>query len=147
MKRWKLYFDGSCLPRNPGGHACYGYCLFSPDGKLFREDNGLVCSGEGATNNVAEFHALLAGVRFLYDEKMVIPLLCLGDSQLVVNMVSGKWKGKKPHLIELNSKCKGFLDTVSDDWLIEWIPREQNSHADRLSTSVPNLPRLQHKRK
>jgi len=118
--------------------------LFSPDGKLFREGNGLACSGEEATNNVAEFHALLAGVRFLYNEKMVIPLLCLGDSMLVVNMVSGKWRGRKPHLIELNGECKGFLDTVSDDWCIEWIPREQNGQADKLSTSVPNLPSLKH---
>ena len=52
-----LYFDGLCRPRNPGGVATYGYVIYK-DGKKVKRGYGVVGSGTGMTNNVAEYSAL-----------------------------------------------------------------------------------------
>ena len=57
------------------------------------------------------------------------------DSKLVVEQVSGRWKVKHPDLAELHREARrlasGF-DRVS----LDWIPREENSHADRLANEA-----------
>lgn len=135
MVRWILYFDGSCGPTNPGGNACYGWILISPSGNEY-SGKGHVCSGQGATNNVAEFGALEAGLLYMIEKGLKVPILCKGDSQLVVNLVSGRWKGKKPHLLVRKDRCIKLLNEIDNNWKIRWIPRDQNERADILSTSV-----------
>lgn len=138
MKRrpWTLYFDGSCQPRNPGGHATYGWVLLDADGDEVHSDCGHVCSGEGATNNVAEYAALLRGLEWAAGNKTarLQSLRLLGDSQLVVNTVAGKWRCKKPHLQRLLRQIQQLL--FRREWTIGWIPREENSRADELSNKA-----------
>jgi ribonuclease HI len=135
-ERWILYFDGACEPVNPGGHATYGWQLFRPDGELYAEDNGHICSGPGATNNVAEFGALEAGLRFMVKERLFVPLLCKGDSQLVVHLMNGRWKAKKPHLQQATVRCGLLLNEINSFWDLEWIPRLQNDSCDQLSKTA-----------
>ncbi len=136
MTPWTLFFDGACEPINPGGHSTYGWCLYSPDGKLFRADHGYLCTGNGSTNNAAEYAALEACLKFLQAEKMRIPLVCKGDSMLIVMQVSRQWGGKQEHLLRARDRVHALLDEVASKWSIWWIPREMNEEADKLSKSV-----------
>ena len=53
----KLYFDGSCTPKNPGGIAGYGWRLVDMDGTEVKNAQAEVCRGPGATNNIAEWRS------------------------------------------------------------------------------------------
>jgi len=127
----KIYFDGSCGPKNPGGKACYGYVIFDGDKEIHR-DRGLECEGEGATNNVAEYAGLYHGLKYLVESGQTSLIEIIGDSQLVINQVNKTWKCKKEHLQEYLAKVHKLLDSF-DNWSAKWVPREENSEADTLS--------------
>jgi hypothetical protein len=55
-----------------------------------------------------------------------------GDSQLVINLVTGRYKSKKPHLKSYTEKCRQKLREFKKHE-INWIPREQNKKADEFS--------------
>ena len=61
----RVHFDGGCAPVNPGGIATFGWRFVGPDGRVLASDHGEVCRGPGATNNVAEWQALLRALLFL----------------------------------------------------------------------------------
>ena len=61
----KVYCDGLCQPYNPGGTACYGWVAYLGNKKLF-EDWGVICSGRKATNNLAEYTAVIKALEWLY---------------------------------------------------------------------------------
>lgn len=127
---WVLHFDGLCLPKNPGGVATYGYQV-TKDGRVVREGTGLAAPpGPGATNNVAEFTALREGLAWLQANGARHPLV-RGDSKLVVDTMLGKMRLKAEHLVPLAAEAKRLLTEI--DGRIEWVPREQNKEADRLS--------------
>jgi ribonuclease HI len=52
-----IFFDGLCRPKNPGGVATFGYVIYK-DGEKVKRGCGVVGSGAGMTNNVAEYSAL-----------------------------------------------------------------------------------------
>lgn len=134
---WTLYFDGACEPKNPGGHATYGWCLYTEEKEICATGNGYICSGKGATNNLAEFTALAEALQYISDNSMVKgSLICLGDSKLVTMTVSKKWKLKAPHLVIIRKRIWKLLAEMKCDWSISWIPRHLNSVADELSKSV-----------
>jgi phosphoribosylglycinamide formyltransferase 1 len=84
-----------------------------------------------ATNNIAEYTALLKGLhaaRQINVEKVLIR----SDSELMVRQIRGEYKVKSPGLAEIYSQCMEILLAHFDDWKIEHIPREQNSKADAL---------------
>jgi ribonuclease HI len=76
----RLYFDGACGPVNPGSVATFGWRFVAPDGRLLASDSGEVCRGPEATNNLAEWHALLEALRFLAGRGWRGRLLIHGDS-------------------------------------------------------------------
>ncbi|MEN3034868.1 MAG: ribonuclease HI [Candidatus Methanosuratincola sp.] len=129
-----LYFDGLCMPKNPGGVATFGYVIYS-DGKKLNEGCGLVGAGmlgDDVSNNVAEYHALIRGLEHLlsigYDGEVEIR----GDSQLVVNQLSGKYAVRARRIVDLHRRAEDLLRRFSKATL-KWIPREENGEADRLS--------------
>lgn len=130
---WTIYFDGACEPKNPGGYACYGWCLFSPDNCLIASGSGCDGHGEGQTNNTAEYAALENALLYIKEQNLTIPLLCKGDSMLVVNQVSLKWNCKKKHLEIRRDRIRNLLEIVGRPWKMQWIPREENEEADMLS--------------
>ena len=84
-----------------------------------------------ATNNIAEYTALLKGLeaaRQMNVEKVLIR----SDSELMVRQIRGEYKVKNPGLAEIYSQCMEILLAHFDDWKIEHIPREQNGKADAL---------------
>lgn len=123
----KLYFDGSCGPKNPGGYACYAFVV----GDI--KKNGIACQGDQATNNVAEYNGLIKGLEYLIENNMIDENLeIFGDSKLVISQLNGEWKCKKDHLNVLLKKTTFLLESFKS-WEATWIPREENIIADEFS--------------
>lgn len=60
----KINCDGLCEPVNPGGTACYGWVAYLGKEKM-AEDCGVICSGPEATNNLAEYTAIIKVLEWL----------------------------------------------------------------------------------
>jgi ribonuclease HI len=139
----EIYFDGACEPRNPGGTASYGWVIKRGDETL-AQDAQIVGSGDGMTNNVAEYSGLIAALKALPGLGVSFGKLRIhGDSNLVCKIVSKQWGWKNsrwdphrdaPHLRELLESALGLLQGY--DFEIHWIPGEKNSEADRLSREI-----------
>lgn len=84
-----------------------------------------------ATNNVAEYVALLAGLQAAIEINPDARILVRMDSKLVIEQMSGGWKIKHPDMITLGSQVQELVRGKSITW--QWIPREQNSLADALA--------------
>lgn len=130
-----LYFDGSCLPKNPGGIAGYGWRLVS-EGSEVANDSGEVCRGEGATNNIAEWAALRNGLLFLKEKQWKGQLDIYGDSQLVIKQLNNEYRVKKETLLPYYNECHSLLKEIN--WTANWIPREKNNECDVLSKKTSN---------
>ncbi|MDF4250388.1 bifunctional RNase H/acid phosphatase [Streptomyces sp. WMMB303] len=87
-----------------------------------------------ATNNVAEYRGLVAGLRAARELDADAAVLVRMDSKLVVEQMSGRWKIKHPDMRPLAAEAAAVFppDAVS----YEWIPREKNKHADRLANEA-----------
>jgi ribonuclease HI len=83
-----------------------------------------------ATNNIAEYRALLRGIE-LAAEHGATELDLLGDSELVVKQIRGEYKVKDAGLKPLHAQARQALSAFSD-WSFEHVRREQNAEADAL---------------
>jgi ribonuclease HI len=83
-----------------------------------------------ATNNVAEYRALLLGIE-LAKELEADEVEFVGDSLLIVEQVRGKWKVKQDHLRPLHTKVKDALRDLPS-WSIRHVKRDENTRADEL---------------
>ncbi|MFJ9152636.1 bifunctional RNase H/acid phosphatase [Streptomyces sp. NPDC102270] len=86
------------------------------------------------TNNVAEYRGLLAGLRAAHDLDPSARVHVRMDSKLVVEQMSGRWKIKHPDMKPLALEAGRVFP--SERVTYEWIPREQNKHADRLANEA-----------
>ena len=89
-----------------------------------------------ATNNVAEYRALLRGIE-LASEHGAEEVELIGDSELVVRQVEGRYKVKDAGLRELHAEVKLHTEVKRalagfDGWSIRHVKRAQNADADRL---------------
>ena len=87
-----------------------------------------------ATNNVAEYRALLAGVTAALELDPHAEIEVRMDSKLVIEQMSGGWKIKHPDMQALAIKVHQILSGKPVRWT--WIPREQNSRADALANKA-----------
>ena len=87
-----------------------------------------------ATNNVAEYRALLAAVREAITLDSNAHLEVRMDSKLVIEQMSGAWKIKHPDMQALAIQIHQVLSGHPVHWT--WIPREQNSRADALANKA-----------
>lgn len=121
---------------NPGGVATCGWVIRDDAGELVASDSRMVCKGDGATNNVAEWCALGFALRYMADSKAFgnCDLMIRGDSQLVVFQLIGKYKCNAEHLRKLRDRCLAVIDEIGcTSWKAEWIKRDENEEADALS--------------
>jgi dinuclear metal center YbgI/SA1388 family protein len=120
-----LYTDGGA--RGNPGPAGIGARLLTADGTLVDELSDVI--GD-ATNNVAEYEALLAGLELALD-RGVQRLTVFMDSELVVRQLTGRYKVKNADLKALHAEAArrlhGFREVD-----VKHIRREQNADADRL---------------
>jgi ribonuclease HI len=128
----EAYFDGLCEP-NPGGVATYGFVV-KKDGKKVHEGHGLAGTPKTpqATNNVAEYTGLIKALEWLAGQKMSGSILVRGDSDLVIKQVKGLYKVKSPLLAPLHGRVKELIEKVPGV-TFEWVARERNADADRLT--------------
>ncbi len=116
---------------NPGP-AGYGAVVFSVDrSEVLAERRAALGT---ATNNVAEYRGLIAGLTAARDVG-ALEVDVRMDSKLVVEQMSGRWKVKHPDMIPLHREA-GELARDFSRVTFQWIPRAQNSHADRLANEA-----------
>ncbi|GGW82513.1 bifunctional RNase H/acid phosphatase [Streptomyces lomondensis] len=87
-----------------------------------------------ATNNVAEYRGLLAGLRAAHELDPAATVHVRMDSKLVIEQMSGRWKIKHPDMKPLASQAARVFPPGRVTY--EWIPRERNKHADRLANEA-----------
>lgn len=116
---------------NPGPAGYGAVVLHASTGEVLAERSEAIGV---ATNNVAEYQGLLAGLRAaaaLGATRVDVRM----DSKLVVEQMSGRWKiknaGLRPLAIEAQKLARGF-----ERVRYEWIPRERNVRADRLANQA-----------
>jgi catechol 2,3-dioxygenase len=111
---------------NPGP-AAVGVIVRDGDGEILEERGERIGR---ATNNVAEYRALLMGIEMAAAHG-ASELELVGDSELVVRQVEGKYKVKDATLRELHAEVKRALQSF-DSWSIRHVRREHNADADSL---------------
>jgi len=114
---------------NPGP-AAYG-TVISENGKVIRE---LFETIGVATNNVAEYNGLLAGLVAIHEMDAEATVDVKMDSKLVVEQMSGRWQIKHADMRELAKQARAAHPASLVKY--QWIPREENSHADRLANKA-----------
>ena len=119
------------IPRKPGtGGLRVGGLDRRPVDRAGRKQAG----NRVATNNVAEYRGLIAGLEEaaeLHATEVAVSM----DSKLVVEQMSGRWQVKHPDLKELNATARA-LASQFERISYQWIPRAENSHADRLANEA-----------
>jgi len=123
-KKAVLYCD-SASKGNPG-HAGIGAVLIIDNNKItLSEYIGI------ATNNIAEYKALLQGLCEARRQG-VTNIEIFTDSELLAKQIKGVYKVKSPNLQSLHREV-GLLLKKFKRYIINHIPREQNTEADRLA--------------
>ncbi|WP_313896444.1 bifunctional RNase H/acid phosphatase [Streptomyces sp. GC420] len=121
---------------NPGP-AGYGAVVLDPDtGETLAETAEYIGV---ATNNVAEYKGLLAGLRAAHALDPEASVRVRMDSKLVVEQMSGRWKIKHPDMKPLAAQAR--LVFPREQVTYEWIPRERNKQADRLANEAMDAGR------
>jgi ribonuclease HI len=125
MGKVTVNVDGGA--RGNPGPAAVGVVVRGAEGEVLEERGEQIGR---ATNNVAEYRALLLGIE-LAAAHGAEELELVGDSELVVRQVEGRYKVKDATMRELHSQVKRAL-TGFESWTIRHVRREDNADADRL---------------
>jgi probable phosphoglycerate mutase len=121
--------DGAA--RGNPGPAAYGAVLRDAGtGAVIAEDGTTIGV---ASNNVAEYRGLIAGLRLAAEHAPDADIEVRMDSRLVVEQMSGNWKIKHPDMKPLALEAKRLAPFGTT---YTWVPREQNKHADRLANEA-----------
>ncbi|MDT7877955.1 MAG: ribonuclease HI family protein [Candidatus Caldarchaeales archaeon] len=128
----EAYIDGASSG-NPGP-AAYAYVIRA-GGRVYRAAGRLGV----ATNNVAEYHALIRCLR------RALRIGCRGiviysDSELLVRQMSGEYAVRSPHLLPLHEEARRLASGFAS-FRISHVPREANSEADRLVKRLLSVTR------
>ena len=124
-KRVVVNVDGGA--RGNPGPAAIGAVASDESGEILAERGERI--GE-ATNNVAEYRAVLLGIE-LARELGADEVELIGDSELIAYQIRGEWKVKQDHLQPLHTKVTDALRDFGS-WSIHAVRREQNAEADRI---------------
>ncbi len=129
-RRFIVEADGGS--RGNPGPAGYGALVRDGDtGQIIAEAAEFIGH---ATNNVAEYKGLIAGLRAARDLDPDAAVDVRMDSKLVVEQMSGRWKIKHPDMQPLAAEAKTILPRGQVKYT--WIPRERNKDADRLANEA-----------
>jgi ribonuclease HI len=120
-----VHVDGGA--RGNPGPAAIGVVVSDPDGNVVREVGETIGV---ATNNVAEYKALLRGIGLAL-ELGSYAVEFVNDSELVAKQLTGEYKVKHPAMKELYAEAAAALRAF-DCWSIRTVPRAQNARADAL---------------
>jgi ribonuclease HI len=119
-------FDGSAIP-NPGKMKIGGYIDDPSGNRIFKFSREI---GDG-TNNIAEYAALLTLVKEAR-RRGIKKISIKGDSQLIVNQVTGIWKAKDYRMRNYKSRVLHVLESM-EEWELIHVVRKYNKQADDLT--------------
>ncbi len=120
-----VHVDGGS--RGNPGPAAAGAVASNADGEIVGERGEMI--GE-ATNNVAEYRAVLLGAALAL-ELGATEIELINDSELIAHQLNGKYKVKHVDMKPLYAEAIAALGQF-DSWSISCVRREQNEHADLL---------------
>jgi broad specificity phosphatase PhoE/ribonuclease HI len=129
----RLVVEADGAARGNPGPASYGAVVRdAATGEVLAE----VAEALGtATNNVAEYRGLIAGLRAAFELDPQAEVEVRMDSRLVIEQMAGRWSIKHPGLRPLALEVRRLIaDPEQVRWM--WVPRERNSHADRLANEA-----------
>ncbi len=127
-----LIIEADGASRGNPGEASYGAVVTDEDtGALLAERAEYLGR---ATNNVAEYRGLIAGLEAVAAIDPGARVKVRMDSKLVVEQMSGRWQVKHPDMKPLAERARGILPNAAVTY--EWIPRSLNRHADRLANEA-----------
>lgn len=127
-----VHCDGLCEPTNPGGTATYGW-VARRGGDLVGSGHGVVAKGPQATNNLAEYTAIIEALTWLERSGLSGEQISLrSDSQLAIRQLTGQYEVRSPKIWPLYTKASQLARRFPN-LRFKWVPREQNSEADHLS--------------
>ena len=129
VNQWKLQFDGGSRG-NPGVGGA-GAVLYKNNHEEWSKTFYL---GDNVTNNQAEYKGLIGGLKHV--STLDLPnLLVEGDSNLVINQVSGAWRVKNDELKILHDEVQEYINKIKDI-RFQHIPRNENKRADQLANEA-----------
>jgi probable phosphoglycerate mutase len=129
-----LIVEADGASRGNPGQASYGALVRDAGtGELLAE---LAATLGRATNNVAEYRGVIAGLEAAAALDPAARLDVRMDSRLVVEQLSGRWQVKHPDLKPLAARARALFPAAGVTFT--WIPRSQNKHADRLANQALN---------
>lgn len=136
-----LYADGGARG-NPGPSGA-GAVVFDSIGKRVAEVSDYLGV---ATNNVAEYEALIRGLKKLLTEFpnehfKTHEVLVRMDSKLVIEQMKGVYKVKHPNLIPLCFEARNVIARNFGKVSFEHIPRKKNTDADELANAAMDKKR------
>jgi ribonuclease HI len=123
--RLVVHVDGGA--RGNPGPAAAAAVLSTPDGDVVDEATELLGV---ATNNVAEYRALLLGLRRAL-ALGATEVEVVNDSELVAKQLTGTYKVKHAGMKPLHAEARAALGAFAS-WTIRSVPRAQNADADAL---------------
>jgi len=123
------HIDGAS--RGNPGPAAYAVVLESADGSRLTSFSGYL--GE-ATNNVAEYQALLAALEYAL-KNHYLRIHVQTDSELLACQIEGVYKVKSPGLKPLQAQARQMIARL-ESFSIQHVPRELNYEADQLANQV-----------
>jgi len=126
--KYELFTDGGA--RGNPGPAGIGGVIKKDNSSIFEFKKYI---GE-TTNNVAEYAALLVGIKKAHELK-IKRLNCFSDSELIVKQLEGKYKVKNANLKKYYNEIKS-LETIFENITYTHIKREFNKEADALVNSA-----------
>lgn len=128
-----IFCDGGA--RGNPGPAAIGFLIKDNKGRVIVKKGKYIGK---ATNNVAEYKAVIEALEWLCQNKLSI-IGCQQsiihfylDSQLVVNQLNGRFKIKNSNLQYLIIKAKGLENQIKASIFYHYISREKNQQADKL---------------
>lgn len=124
-----IHIDGGS--RGNPGDAGFGVYVEDGRGTVVAELYGYLGR---ATNNVAEYQALLHALRFALG-RQATAVRVFSDSELVVKQINGQYKVKHPDMQALHRQARALLARIPDA-RIAHVRREQNREADRLANEA-----------
>jgi ribonuclease HI len=120
------YFDG-CSKNNPGEAGAGAYIVDYTENKVIWK--GYKYLGI-MTNNEAEYQSVIL-LLTMAKQFNISSIEVRGDSSLVVNQMNGIWKVKEPRMKALKAEAQSIMTDMKVTF--KWVPREENSNADKLS--------------
>lgn len=126
MNRFIIEADGGS--RGNPGPAAYGTLVYHAETQETFFEVGM--SIGIATNNVAEYQGLIAGLKAVREIDLTAEIEVRMDSKLVVEQMSGNWKVKHQNIKPLVLEAKAAFPPEQVKYV--WVPREENFRADAL---------------